>query len=60
VAPSPNHASDFMIKPFLPLFASLTLGVVANEAVAQPSPAALSLQIYNADSGSGGDVRRTM
>ena len=41
-----------MIKPFLPLFASLTLGVVANEAVAQPSPAALSLQVYNADAGS--------
>ena len=41
-----------MIKRFLPLFASLTLGVVANEAVAQPSPAALSLQVYNADAGS--------
>jgi glyoxylase-like metal-dependent hydrolase (beta-lactamase superfamily II) len=41
-----------MIKPFLPLFASLTLGVVANGAAAQASPAALSLQVYNADAGS--------
>ena len=41
-----------MIKPLLPLFASLTLGVVANEAAAQSSPAALSLQVYNADAGS--------
>jgi glyoxylase-like metal-dependent hydrolase (beta-lactamase superfamily II) len=41
-----------MIKPPLPLFASLTLGVVANGAAAQASPAALSLQVYNADAGS--------
>ena len=41
-----------MIKPLLPLFASLTLGIVANEAAAQASPAALSLQVYNADAGS--------
>ena len=41
-----------MIKPFLPLFASLTLGIVANGAAAQASPAALSLQVYNADAGS--------
>jgi len=41
-----------MIKPFLPLFASLTLGVVANGAAAQASPPALSLQVYNADAGS--------
>ena len=38
-----------MIKPCRPLFAS-PLGVVTNEAVAQPS--ALSLQVYNADAGS--------
>ena len=38
-----------MIKPCRPLFAS-RLGVVTNEAVAQPS--ALSLQVYNADAGS--------
>ena len=38
-----------MIKPCRPLFAS-PLGVVSNEAVAQPS--ALSLQVYNADAGS--------
>jgi glyoxylase-like metal-dependent hydrolase (beta-lactamase superfamily II) len=37
-----------MIKTFLPLFASLSLGVVPNGAV-QASPAALSLQVYNAD-----------
>ena len=41
-----------MIKPLLPLFASLTLGVVANGAAAQASPPALSLQVYNADAGS--------
>src|SRR5436190_24302950 len=41
-----------MIKPFLPLFASLSLGVIASDAVAQPGPAALSLQVYNADAGS--------
>jgi len=41
-----------MIKPLLPLFASLTLGIVASEAAAQASPAALSLQVYNADAGS--------
>jgi glyoxylase-like metal-dependent hydrolase (beta-lactamase superfamily II) len=41
-----------MIKPLLPLIASLTLGIVAHEAVAQPSPAALSLQVHNADAGS--------
>ena len=41
-----------MIKPLFPLFASLTLGVVANGASAQASPAALSLQVYNADAGS--------
>ena len=41
-----------MIKPLLPLFASLTLGVIANGAAAQASPAALSLQAYNADAGS--------
>ena len=40
-----------MVKPFLPLFASLTLGVVANGAAAQADPA-LSLQVYNADAGS--------
>jgi len=32
--------------------ASLTLGVVAGEVAAQASPAALSLQVYNADGGS--------
>ena len=41
-----------MIKPLLPLFASLTLGIVADGAAAQASPAALSLQVYNADGGS--------
>ena len=41
-----------MIKLLLPLFASLTLGIVASEAAAQASPAALSLQVYNADAGS--------
>jgi len=41
-----------MIKPFLPLLASLTLGVVANGAAAQASPAPLSLQVYNADASS--------
>jgi glyoxylase-like metal-dependent hydrolase (beta-lactamase superfamily II) len=41
-----------MIKPLLPLFASLTLGVVADGATAQASPMALSLQVYNADAGS--------
>jgi glyoxylase-like metal-dependent hydrolase (beta-lactamase superfamily II) len=41
-----------MIKPLLPLFASLTLGVVANGATAQASPATLTLQVYNADAGS--------
>jgi glyoxylase-like metal-dependent hydrolase (beta-lactamase superfamily II) len=41
-----------MIKPLLPLFASLTLGVVANGAAAQAGPTALSLQVYNADAGS--------
>jgi glyoxylase-like metal-dependent hydrolase (beta-lactamase superfamily II) len=41
-----------MIKPLLPLFASLTIGVVANGAAAQASPAALTLQVYNADAGS--------
>ena len=41
-----------MIKPLLPLFASLTLGVVANGAAAQASPPPLSLQVYNADAGS--------
>jgi glyoxylase-like metal-dependent hydrolase (beta-lactamase superfamily II) len=41
-----------MIKPLLPLFASLTLGVVADGAAAQASPPALSLQVYNADAGS--------
>ncbi len=41
-----------MIKPFLPLFASVTLGVVANGAAAQAAPTALSLQVYNADAGS--------
>src|SRR5438094_114681 len=40
-----------MVKPFLPLFASLTLGIVANGAAAQADPA-LSLQVYNADAGS--------
>ena len=41
-----------MMKPLVPLFASLTLGVVAGEVAAQTSPAALSLQVYNADVGS--------
>ena len=41
-----------MMKPLVPLFASLTLGVVAGEVAAQASPAALSLQVYNADGGS--------
>ena len=41
-----------MMKPLLPLFASLTLGVVAGEVAAQASSAALSLQVYNADAGS--------
>ena len=41
-----------MIKPFLSLFAGLSLGVVAHDAIAQPSPAPLSLQVYNADAGS--------
>jgi len=40
-----------MVKPFLPLFASLTLGIVANGAAVQTDPA-LSLQVYNADAGS--------
>ena len=40
------------MKPLVPLFASLTLGVVAGEVAAQASPAALSLQVYNADGGS--------
>jgi glyoxylase-like metal-dependent hydrolase (beta-lactamase superfamily II) len=40
------------MKPLLPLFTSLTLGVVAGEVAAQASPAALSLQVYNADGGS--------
>src|SRR5437762_5400775 len=37
-----------MVKPFLPLFASLTLGIVANGTAAQADPA-LCLQVYNAD-----------
>src|SRR4051812_8593584 len=41
-----------MIKPLLPLFAGLTLGVIAGGAAAEDSPAALSLQIYNADAAS--------
>ena len=41
-----------MIKPFLPLFTSLTLGVIAGGAGAQAAPTALSLQIYNADAAS--------
>ena len=41
-----------MIKPFLPLLASLTLGVVPAGAAAQAGPTALSLQVYNADAGS--------
>jgi glyoxylase-like metal-dependent hydrolase (beta-lactamase superfamily II) len=41
-----------MMKPLFPLFAGLTLGVVAGEVAAQASPAALSLQVYNADAGS--------
>src|SRR4051812_10733833 len=41
-----------MIKPLLPLFAGLTLGVIAGGAAAEDSPAALSLQVYNADAGS--------
>ena len=41
-----------MIKTFLPLFASLTLGVVPSGAVAQASPVTLSLQVYNADAAS--------
>ena len=41
-----------MMKPLVPLFASLTLGVVAGEVAAQTSPAALSLQVYSADGGS--------
>ena len=41
-----------MTKLFLPLVASLTLGVVAGEVAAQSSSPALSLQVYNADAGS--------
>jgi glyoxylase-like metal-dependent hydrolase (beta-lactamase superfamily II) len=41
-----------MMKPLFPLFAGLTLGVVAGGVAAQASPAALSLQVYNADAGS--------
>ena len=41
-----------MIKPILRLFASLTLGVVADVVAAQAIPAPLSLQVYNADAGS--------
>ena len=41
-----------MINPLLPLFATLTLGVIANGAAAQATPPALSLQVYNADAGS--------
>jgi glyoxylase-like metal-dependent hydrolase (beta-lactamase superfamily II) len=41
-----------MTKLFLPLVASLTLGVVAGEVAAQASSPALSLQVYNADAGS--------
>jgi glyoxylase-like metal-dependent hydrolase (beta-lactamase superfamily II) len=50
--PSLIHHEHPMMKPLLPLFASLTLGVVAGEVAAQASPAALSLQVYNADGGS--------
>jgi glyoxylase-like metal-dependent hydrolase (beta-lactamase superfamily II) len=41
-----------MIKPLLPLFASLTLGVVASGSAAQANRAQLSLQVYNGDAGS--------
>jgi len=41
-----------VIKPLVPLFASLTFGVVANGAAAQASAPTLSLQVYNADAGS--------
>ena len=41
-----------MLKPLFPLFASLTLGIVAGEVAAQASPAPLSLQVYTADAGS--------
>ena len=41
-----------MMKNFLPLFASLALGVVPNDGAAQSTAAALSLQVYNADVGS--------
>ena len=41
-----------MMNPLLPLFATLTLGVVATAAAAEPHPGALSLQVYNADAGS--------
>ena len=41
-----------MIKPLLPLFASLTFGVIADGVAAEASPAPLSLQVYNADAGS--------
>jgi glyoxylase-like metal-dependent hydrolase (beta-lactamase superfamily II) len=41
-----------MIKPLLPLFASLTLGVVASGAAAQANRAPLSLQVHKADAGS--------
>ena len=51
-ASPPPLASDSMIKPLFPLFASLTLGVVSNGVSAQASPAPLSLQVYNADAGS--------
>src|SRR3954451_19492829 len=50
--PVAQPRSNAMIKPFLPLFASLTLGVVANGVAGQSSPPALSLQVYNADAAS--------
>jgi len=41
-----------MKNPLLPLFATVSLGVVATAAAAEAHPAAFSLQVYNADAGS--------
>src|SRR5205814_6637385 len=40
------------MKPVLPMVAGVTLAVVASAAAAQANSAGLSLQVYNADSGS--------
>src|SRR4051812_29603911 len=45
-------ARNCMIESLIPLFASLTFGIVANEVAAQTTPVPLSLEVYNADAGS--------